>query len=102
MIKSAMRQALKETLMGMKSGLRGKRAKSHIKESVAEKEEDEEIVEAPKKAAVAEKGEDESWREDQKNFMKNKSKPSGVKTANIIGKPETSKKFGKANFAKKG
>ena len=32
MIKSAMRQALRESLTGMKKGLRDKRAKSHVKD----------------------------------------------------------------------
>ena len=105
MIKSAMRQALRESLIGMKKGLRDKRAKSHVKdegepgETEPDEEDAEHEAEESKKERVAE-GEDEGWREDQKNFMKNKSKPSTAKTAIIIAAPGSSKKFGKANFKK--
>lgn len=103
MIKSQMRQALRESLIGMKKGLRDKRAKSHIKEEPGETEPDEEDVEheaeESKKERVAE-GENEGWRDEQKNFMKNKSKPSTSKTAIIIAVPGSGKKFGKANFKK--
>ena len=123
MIKSAMRQALRETLMGMKKGQRDNRAKSYFKSNAAESEDEDEhqmeIGEASntdyneedpqhekkesKKEMIAEGEEkDESWREEQKKFMKNKSRPNKSKTAIVIAVPGPSKKFGKANFAKKG
>lgn len=113
MIKSAMRQALRETLMGMKKGQRNSRAKSYIKggedeecsmeegDSVADEEDMKHETKESKKEMMAE-GDGESWREEQKNFMKNKSRPNKSKTAIVIAVPGPSKKYGKANFAKKG
>lgn len=107
MIKSAMRQALRESLMGMKKSIKAKRAKSHIKDDEdepGETEPDEEDVEheaeESKKEKKAEGEAPEDWRENQKDFMKNRRKPSTEKTAIIIAVPGPSKKFGKANFKK--
>ena len=106
MIKSQMRQALRESLTGMKKGLRDKRAKSYVKdeeepgETDPDEEDPEHEAKESKKEAIEEGDSPEDWRTDQKNFMKNKSKPSTAKTAIIIAVPGGGKKFGKANFKK--
>lgn len=151
MIKSAMRHALKESLMGMKQGLRNERAKSHMKDEEAEDGDSEgppagsaknlsglakthpglssKVGEAEREgmseleahhpssdeqegtpeheAAESEdekrkegEGSAEDWREDQRNFMKGRQKPSGKKTAFAIAVMASPKKGGK--FGKKG
>lgn len=102
-----MRQALRESLMGIKKGMKAKRAKSYVKddeEEEGETEPDEDDKKHEAKESVAEKkaeGEDsDDWREKQKDFMKNRKKPDTSKTAIIIAVPGSAKKFGKANFKK--
>lgn len=136
MMKSAMRAALKESLVGMKKGLRSERGKSHIKARGGDTDDDDSgdsegasagsskgipgLAQRPglsakvgaaeaegmkdlEMASPSESDASESWREDQKNFMKGRRAPSGKKTAFAVavapgkngGKQKSGGKFGK-------
>lgn len=112
MIKQSMREALKSSLMGMKSKLRNARGKKAAGDDDDE-EEEEDIEGTPEHEAseskaerVAEKeGSDEDYENDKKSFMKNKRKPSGKKTAFAIAVLAPMKKMERGSggkFMKKG
>lgn len=122
MIKSAMRAALKDSLLGLKNGSRNERARRYVKKD--EDSRDEKMIQGSEKglrskvddaeedafddleasspsehegsdeeemsesaAEAKSEGDPESWREDQKKFMKGKStakKPK--KSASFFGK----------------